>query len=191
MTNIEHKMTTISTYVAIMLVLTNSINKIFILGFFIMLFASTFPDWDLKFFGSGSSPEGFINIWGHRGIMHYYKTYLFAYLLILVYFLILSLFYGGISPIWFFSVSCFIFGCFAHILEDSVTTVGIPVYKVIYNEKGKWKKVYKPFSFKVGNFDSIGVEGIAWGITILNIAISILMFHIKFITVSWNGGYHA
>ncbi len=198
MTNIEHKITTISTYFSAMLILTNSINKIFFLGLFITFIGSTFPDWDLKIFGQGSSPEGFINIWGHRGIMHYYKTYLVLYLLLLGCLFILSIFFGRIGSIWFFTISCFIFACLAHILEDSVTTVGVPIYKVKNQEnkdKEKEKKIYKalykPFSFKIGNFDSIKVGFVAWGITLLNIAVSIYIFHVKHVVISWGGGYYA
>ena len=200
MTNIEHKITTVSTYFSVMLIVSNSISKIFFTGLLITVFGSTFPDWDLKIFGQGSSPDGFINIWGHRGIMHYYKTYLFLYLLILSGLFIVSILYGGIGFIWFFAVSCFIFACFAHILEDSVTTVGVPIYKVVINQneehktehKMKMEKtLYKPFSFKIGNFDSAKVGFVAWGITIFNIAVSIYVFHVKHIIISWGGGFHA
>lgn len=198
MTKIEHKTTTISTYFSVMLILTNSINKIFLLGLLITLIGSTFPDWDLRIFGQGSSPEGFINIWGHRGIMHYYKTYLVVYLLMLGCLFVLSVFYGeiGSASLWFFTGSCFIFACLAHILEDSVTTVGVPIYKVKINQnqenkKKIYKSLYKPFSFKIGNFDSEKVGFVAWGITLLNIAVSIYIFHVKHVVISWGGGYHA
>jgi hypothetical protein len=183
-----------------MLTISSDINKMFFIGLLITVFGSTFPDWDLKIFGQGSSPEGFINIWGHRGVMHYYKTYLFLYLLMLSGLFTVSIFYGGISFIWFFAVSCFIFACLAHILEDSVTTVGVPIYKVVINQNGEYKTehkkkiekaLYKPFSFKIGNFDSAKVGFVAWGITIFNITVSIYLFYVKHIVISLGGGYHA
>lgn len=202
MTNIEHKVTTLSAYFPVMLSLTSNINKIFIAGFFITMFGSTFPDWDIKIFGAGSSPEGFINVYGHRGITHYYKAYLILYCLILTGLFILDLWNGGLNSIWFFSINCFIFACFAHILEDSVTTAGIPIYRVYEvkkcgrdkNTNGDYAKqktaLYKSFSFKIGNFDSKAVAILAWSITLVNIAVTVYLFHIKHI-IFLSGKYHA
>ncbi len=200
MTNIEHKITTLSTYISTMLLLTGVVNNIFIGGLFITMFGSTFPDWDIKIFGSGSSPEGFINVYGHRGVTHYYKIYLILYLLILAGLFVLSLLNGELNPIWFFSISCFICACFAHILEDSVTTAGIPIYRVYEVKKSgaggkttivkKKTSLYKSFSFKIGNFDSKNVAILAWGVTIINIIITVYLVHIKHVTVSF-GKYHA
>ena len=190
MTNIEHKVTTLSAYFPVTLLLTDNIDKTIIAGFFITMFGSTFPDWDVKIFGAGSSPKGFINVYGHRGIMHYYKAYLILYLLILTGLFILDLWTGGLNPIWFFSISCFICACFAHILEDSVTTAGIPICRV-YDGNGKDKTaLYKSFSFKIGNFDSKAVAILAWSITLVNITVTIYLFHIKHIIFSF-GKYHA
>lgn len=200
MTNIEHKVTTLSAYFPVTLLLTDNIDKTIIAGFFITMFGSTFPDWDVKIFGAGSSPEGFINVYGHRGIMHYYKAYLILYLLILTGLFILDLWTGGLNSIWFFSISCFICACFAHILEDSVTTAGIPIYRVYErngkdkNNKGGYAKqktaLYKSFSFKIGNFDSKAVAILAWSITLVNIAITVYFFYTKHLTFSF-GKYHA
>lgn len=163
----EHKLTSISIYSAVFSFVAESISfntlKYFGIGFFSTLFGAHFPDFDIKIFGPGTSPEGFINVRGHRGIMHYYKFYIMIYIP-LIFSLLFSRFfynYDHLFSLIFFSISCFFFGAFLHILEDAPTTAGIPVSR--YD-----KALYKSYSYKIGNFDSVQITFLAMLIFIIS-----------------------
>ncbi|MHB8292375.1 MAG: metal-dependent hydrolase [bacterium] len=163
----EHRLTSISIYSAVFSFAAEYVNlttiKYFGVGFFSTLIGAHFPDYDIKIFGPGSSPDGFINVKGHRGIMHYYKFYIFIFLPLIISLFIGRLFYsyGHFFPLIIFSILCFFFGVFMHILEDAPTTAGIPV-------KRHNKKLYKSYSYKVGNFDSFQVMFLAVGAVIIS-----------------------
>ncbi len=164
----EHRLTSVSIYSAVFSFAaqydTVATLEYFSIGFFSTLIGAHFPDYDILIFGPGSSPEGFINIKGHRGIMHYYKFYIaiFIPLAILLFVSRLYLNYLGFFPLLIFSVSCFLFGVFMRILEDAPTSAGIPVKK--FN-----KKLYKSYSYKLGNFDSLSIMFLAITISVVSI----------------------
>ncbi len=165
----EHRLTSVSIYSAVFSFAaqydTATTLKYFGIGFFSTLIGAHFPDYDILIFGPGSSPEGLINVYGHRGIMHYYKPYMAMYILLMIFLFISSIFYdyGHFFPLIIFSISCFFFGVFMHILEDAPTTAGIPVCK-------HDKKHYKAYSYKLGNFDSFSIMFLAVGIFVISAA---------------------
>lgn len=156
----EHKLTTISIYSAVYSYTAKNIDattiKYFSAGFLLAFIGSFFPDYDIKIFGPGTSPDGFINVKGHRGLLHYYKFYVFVFIPLILALFIARIFYNfdHMFSLIIFSISCFFFGNIMHILEDSITTVGIPIYR--FN-----KELYKSYSYKIGNFDSIMVSLVA------------------------------
>ena len=165
----EHRLTSVSIYSAVFSFAakydTVATLEYFSIGFFSTLIGAHFPDYDILIFGPGSSPEGLINVYGHRGIMHYYKPYMAIYILLMIFLFVSSIFYdyGYFFPLIIFSISCFFFGVFMHILEDAPTTAGIPVCK--YD-----KKHYKAYSYKLGNFDSFSIMFLAIGTFIISTA---------------------
>ncbi len=163
----EHRLTSVSIYSAVFSFAarynTTAMLEYFGIGFFSTLIGAHFPDYDILIFGPGSSPEGLINIHGHRGIMHYYKLYMAIYIPLMIFLFISSIFYdyGYVFPLMVFSISCFFFGVFMHILEDAPTTAGIPVCK-------HDREHYKAYSYKLGNFDSFSIMFLALGTFVIS-----------------------
>ena len=176
----EHRLTSSSVYSAVFSFAahydTVTTLEYFSLGFFSTLFGAHFPDYDILIFGPGSSPEGFINIKGHRGIMHYYKTYIKIYIPLIILLLISRLYFNylGFFPLLIFSLSCFFFGIFMHILEDDPTSAGIPVKK--FNDE-----LYIAHSCKIGKFDSLRVMFLALSITAVSLICVIYNVLTKFL----------
>lgn len=149
----EHKTTTIAIYIASFTSAAQSLNastlKYFSIGGTAAFFGSFFPDLDVHIWPGGSSPAGLIRIKGHRGIMHYYKTYLKAYPVVIIALIITRLFYN-FDHLFFliiYAITCFFFAVMMHIAEDSPTTTGIPVRK--FDDE-----FYEAYSYKLGKFDS-------------------------------------
>ena len=173
----EHKLTTVSIYTAVFSSAMQYFNfetmKYFGIGFFSSLAGAHFPDFDIKIFGPGSSPEGFINVYGHRGIMHYYKLYVLLYVLLSLALLFIDLFYFNFDGLFFliiFSMSCFFFGAFMHILEDAPTTAGVPVKR--YKSLKPGEKLYVAYSYKMGSFDSASIKLIALSAVGISLAVT-------------------
>lgn len=149
----EHKATTIAIYTAAFTSAAQSLNtltlKYFSVGAGAAFFGAFFPDLDVHIWSGGSSPAGLIRIKGHRGIMHYYKTYLTAYPIMIVALILVRLFYN-FDHLFFliiYAVTCFFFAVTMHIAEDAPTTTGIPVRK--FDDE-----FYEAYSYKLGRFDS-------------------------------------
>jgi membrane-bound metal-dependent hydrolase YbcI (DUF457 family) len=176
----EHRLTSVSVYSAIFSFAARYDNIVtleyFSIGFFSTLFGAHFPDYDIKIFGPGSSPEGFINIKGHRGIMHYHKFYIAIFIPLIILLLISRFYFNylGFFSLLVFSISCFFFGIFMHILEDAPTSAGIPVKKFD-------NKLYKSYSYKVGKFDSFSVMFLALSITAVSILCVVYNILTKFL----------
>lgn len=176
----EHRLTSVSVYSAVFSFAahydTVTTLEYFSVGFFSTLFGAHFPDYDILIFGPGSSPEGFINIKGHRGIMHYYKFYIAIFIPLTILLLISRFYFNylGFFSLVIFSISCFFFGIFMHILEDAPTSAGIPVKKFD-------SKLYKSYSYKIGKFDSLSVMFLAISVIAVSIICVVYNILIKFL----------
>jgi membrane-bound metal-dependent hydrolase YbcI (DUF457 family) len=140
-------------------------------GAVVSYIGSTFPDIDVSIFGEGFSPMDYIRVKGHRGVTHYYKIWLITYLLFLAFAFVFYYFFNiNYIFITLFLASCFFFGIFAHILEDSVTMSGVPFYR--FN-----KELYKSFSFKIGKYNSCRIALLSLAVFGLCIYIISLKFN--------------
>ena len=161
----EHKTTTIAIYTATFSSAAQSLDfstmKYFSVGSAAAFFGSFFPDLDIHIFREGTSPRGLIRIKGHRGIMHYYKTYAIVYPILVIALIIARLFYNFDHMFFLiiYAVTCFFFAVMMHIAEDAPTTTGIPVRK--FDDE-----LYEAYSYKLGNYDSL---------TIMMLALTIIM----------------
>ena len=176
----EHKLTTVSIYSAVFSTaatrLTHLTIEYFGLGFVASLVGAHFPDFDIFIFGPGSSPEGFIRIRGHRGLMHYYKLYLSISIPVTAALFIYSIFmnFSQMSLFIIFAEICFFFAVFMHIAEDAPTSSGIPVKK--FDEE-----LYVAYSYKMGSYNSMTIMMLTFFIVIASMDIVAINLLNKFI----------
>jgi membrane-bound metal-dependent hydrolase YbcI (DUF457 family) len=163
----EHKLTTVAIYSAVFSSAATRLNYLtveyFIYGLAATVIGSHFPDFDIFIFGPGSSPDGFIRIRGHRGLMHYYKLYLLVSLPLTSGLIAYAIFlnFSQLSLFIIFTDICFFFAVFMHIAEDAPTTAGIPVKKFD-------KDLYVSYSYKMGNYNSWTIMLVALSVVALS-----------------------
>jgi membrane-bound metal-dependent hydrolase YbcI (DUF457 family) len=164
----EHEIVTTSAYLCITSYFKNIISNYFIYsGLILVIFCSNIIDFDVFIYKHEHHRyiPGYIAIKGHRGFYHYYVNWLFFDVVGLIILVILyNMFSINVLYIYLFYV--FSFAVYMHILEDSVTSSGVPYKK--YDDD-----YYKSFSFSIGKYDSFTIMFLA-------LAISSIMFYIAY-----------